>query len=196
MIEIRWHGRGGQGAKTVAQLLAAAALRGGLWAQAFPEYGPERSGAPVKAFTRLDRKEIRLHCGVYQPDLVVVLDPTLLTAKEAGVFDGLKRQSTLLVNSPKSAEELRKQIKFPGRIVALDATQLAREAGTRFANVVLLGALAVLLSSQIALSHLEEELKTALGDKPKVLESNLAALRAGFSVVQRASEKETEVLVC
>lgn len=176
--------------------MAAAALRGGLWAQAFPEYGPERSGAPVKAFTRLDRKEIRLHCGVYQPDLVVVLDPTLLTAKEAGVFDGLKRQSTLLVNSPKSPEELHAQIKFPGRIVALDATQLAREAGTRFANVVLLGALAALLPSQIALSHLEEELKTTLGDKPKALESNLAALRAGFSVVQRTSEKETEVLVC
>ncbi|MCS6903709.1 MAG: 2-oxoacid:acceptor oxidoreductase family protein [Candidatus Bipolaricaulota bacterium] len=196
MIEIRWHGRGGQGAKTVAQLLAAAALRGGLWAQAFPEYGPERSGAPVRAFTRIDRKEIRLHCGVYQPDLVIVLDPKLLEAKEVGVLEGLKRHSILVVNSPKSSSELREQIKFSGRIVAVDATRLAREAGTRFANVVLLGALAALLPAQIALSALEQELKTTLSDKPKALEANLAALRAGFEAIQQTDAEEVEVSLC
>jgi pyruvate ferredoxin oxidoreductase gamma subunit len=196
VIEIRWHGRGGQGAKTVAQLLAAAALRGGLWAQAFPEYGPERSGAPVKAFTRLDRKEIRLHCGIYQPDLVVVLDPNLIEAKEAGVLEGLKRQSTLLVNSPKSSESLRDQIKFLGRIVAVDATRLAREAGTRFANVVLLGALAALLSSQISLVHIKEELAITMSDRPKALEANLAAVRAGFHAIREASAAEAEVPLC
>ncbi|MCS6936576.1 MAG: 2-oxoacid:acceptor oxidoreductase family protein [Candidatus Bipolaricaulota bacterium] len=194
MIEIRWHGRGGQGAKTVAQLLAAAALRGGLWAQAFPEYGPERSGAPVRAFTRLDRREIRLHCGVYQPDIVVVLDPTLLDSKEVGVLEGLKRHGVLVVNSPKSSEELREQIKFSGRIVALDANRLAREAGTRFANVVLLGALAALLPEEISLSDVEEELQLTMRDKPKALEANLAALRAGFYALRR--QQEPEVLVC
>jgi pyruvate ferredoxin oxidoreductase gamma subunit len=99
MIEIRWHGRGGQGAKTVSQLLAGAALRHGHYVQAFPEYGPERSGAPVKAFNRLDTKEIRLHCSIYEPDIVVVLDPTLLSAKEARVTEGLKRHGILLVNT-------------------------------------------------------------------------------------------------
>ncbi len=195
MLEIRWHGRGGQGAKTVAQLLAAAALRRGLWAQAFPEYGPERSGAPVKAFTRIDSKEIRLHCGVYQPDLVVVLDPTLLASKEVGVVEGLKRRGMLLVNSTESAERLREQTGFTGELVALDATALAREAGTRFANVVLLGALAALLP-QIALAALEEELRSLMSDSPKALEANLAALRAGFHLVTCARSPLEEATRC
>lgn len=173
MLEIRWHGRGGQGAKTVSQLLAAVALRRGQYAQAFPEYGPERSGAPVKAFNRLDTKEIRLHCSVYAPDIVVVLDPTLLTTIEARVTDGLKRHGALLVNTAQSPEEIRRQTGFAGRIATVDADALLKATGARFANVVMLGGLAKVL--QIPL----EDVEPALPD-----ETNTAALRAGFREVQ------------
>lgn len=180
MLEIRWHGRGGQGAKTVSQFLAGAALRRGQYAQAFPEYGPERSGAPMKAFNRLDSKEIRLHCSVYEPDIVVVLDPTLLQTKEARVTDGLKRQGTLLVNTPHTPDEIRQQTGFVGKIVTLDAEALARSVGARFSNVVMLGALARLLGD-IALEELEQEFSQTFGEK--ALTTNIAALRAGFSAV-------------
>ncbi len=180
MLEIRWHGRGGQGAKTVSQFLAGAALRCGRYAQAFPEYGPERSGAPMKAFNRLDTKEIRLHCSVYEPDIVVVLDPTLLQAKEARVTDGLKRQGTLLVNTPRTPDEIRQQTGFTGKIVTLDAEALARSVGARFSNVVILGAL-VRLIGDIALEELEQEFAQTFDEK--ALTANIAALRAGFSAV-------------
>jgi len=181
MVEIRWHGRGGQGAKTVSQLLAGAALRRGRYVQAFPEYGPERSGAPVKAFTRLDTKEIRLHCSVYEPDIVVVLDPTLLHAKEVRVTEGLKRHGILLVNTAHSPEEVRRQTGFAGKILTLDAETLARSVGARFSNIVMLGALARVLGD-ISLEDLEHELAQAFGEK--ALAPNIAALRAGFSALE------------
>ncbi|MCX8103370.1 MAG: 2-oxoacid:acceptor oxidoreductase family protein [Candidatus Bipolaricaulota bacterium] len=181
MIEIRWHGRGGQGAKTVSQILAGAALRRGHYVQAFPEYGPERSGAPVKAFTRLNTKEIRLHCSVYEPDIVVVLDPTLLHAKEVRVTEGLKRQGVLLVNTPHSPEEIRQQTGFMGKIITLDAEALARSVGARFSNVVMLGALARLLGD-ISLEDVEREFAQTFGEK--ALATNVAALRAGFSALE------------
>lgn len=186
MIEIRWHGRGGQGAKTVSQLLAGAALRRGRYVQAFPEYGPERSGAPMRAFTRLDTKEIRLHCSVYEPDIVVVLDPTLLHAKEARVTEGLKRHGMLLVNTPQSPDEIRRQTGFAGKIITLDADALARSVGARFANVVMLGALARVLGD-VSLEDLEHEFARTFGEK--ALAPNVAALRAGFSAVDASAPK-------
>lgn len=186
MIEIRWHGRGGQGAKTVSQLLAGAALRGGRYAQAFPEYGPERSGAPVKAFNRLDTKEIRLHCSIYEPDIVVVLDPTLLNAKEVRVTEGLKRHGILLVNTTQSPEEIRALTGFSGKIITIDAEALARSAGARFSNVVMLGALARLLGT-ISLEDLEKEFAKLFGEK--ALATNVAALRAGFSAVTESLDQ-------
>jgi pyruvate ferredoxin oxidoreductase gamma subunit len=180
MIEIRWHGRGGQGAKTVSQLLAGAALRRGRYVQAFPEYGPERSGAPMKAFNRLDTKEIRLHCSVYEPDIVIVLDPTMLQAKEVRVTEGLKRGGILLVNTAQSESEVRRQTGFAGKIITLDAETLARSVGARFSNVVMLGALARVLGD-FALEDLEQEFAQAFGEK--ALATNIAALRAGFAAV-------------
>lgn len=180
MIEIRWHGRGGQGAKTVSQMLAGAALRGGRYAQAFPEYGPERSGAPVKAFNRLDTKEIRLHCSISEPDIVVVLDPTLLRAKEARVTEGLKRHGFLLVNTAQTPEEIRALTGFSGKIITVDAEALAHSVGARFSNVVMLGALARLLGD-ISLENLEKEFAKLFGEK--ALATNIAALRAGFSAM-------------
>ncbi len=186
MIEIRWHGRGGQGAKTVSQLLAGAALRSGRYAQAFPEYGPERSGAPVKAFNRLDTKEIRLHCSIYEPDIVVVLDPTLLNAKEARVTEGLKRHGILLVNTAQTPEEIRALTGFSGKIITLDAEALARSVNARFSNVVMLGALVRLLG-HVSLEDLEKEFAKLFGEK--ALATNVAALRAGFSAVTESLDQ-------
>ncbi len=186
MIEIRWHGRGGQGAKTVSQLLAGAALRRGRYAQSFPEYGPERSGAPVKAFNRLDTKEIRLHCSIYEPDIVVVLDPTLLHAKEVRVTEGLKRQGILLINTAHSASDVRRQTGFAGKILTVDAEAIARSVGARFSNVVMLGALARVLG-EISLEDMEQEVAQAFGEK--ALATNIAALRAGFAAVQESFAK-------
>lgn len=186
MIEIRWHGRGGQGAKTVSQLLAGAALRRGRYAQSFPEYGPERSGAPVKAFNRLDTKEIRLHCSIYEPDIVVVLDPTLLHAKEVRVTEGLKRQGILLINTAHSVDDVRRQTGFAGKILTVDAEAIARSVGARFSNVVMLGALARVLG-EISLEDMEQEFAQAFGEK--ALATNIAALRAGFTAVQESFAK-------
>jgi pyruvate ferredoxin oxidoreductase gamma subunit len=186
MIEIRWHGRGGQGAKTVSQLLAGAALRRGRYVQAFPEYGPERSGAPMKAFNRLDTKEIRLHCSVYEPDIVVVLDPTLLHAPEVRVTEGLKRHGVLLVNTAQTPEEIRALTGFSGKIITLDAEALARSVGARFSNVVMLGAVTRVLG-EISLEDVEREFQNAFGEK--LLATNIAALRAGFAAVDASAEK-------
>jgi pyruvate ferredoxin oxidoreductase gamma subunit len=135
----------------------------------------------MKAFNRLDTKEIRLHCSVYEPDIVVVLDPTLLQAKEVRVTDGLKRQGTLLVNTPHTLDEIRQQTGFVGHIVTLDAEALARSVGARFSNVAMLGAL-VRLIGNIALEELEQEFAQAFGEKALI--TNIAALRAGFAAVK------------
>jgi pyruvate ferredoxin oxidoreductase gamma subunit len=136
--EIRWHARAGQGAKTASQLYANAALRAGRSVQAFPEYGPERRGAPLRAFTRIDDRPIRRHDSVTEPDVVVVLEPSLLA--EVDVTEGLAAGGVVLVN----AEEP------PARnggvpMVAVPATRLASEHGSSFANLVMVGALAATL---------------------------------------------------
>ena len=104
-LEIRWHGRGGQGAKTAALLLADVAFKTGQYVQGFPEYGPERMGAPITAFNRISRDRIRVHSNIYYPDFVVVVDETLLHS--VNVTDGLKREGAIIVNTPRSAEEIR-----------------------------------------------------------------------------------------
>ena len=140
MIEVRWHGRGGQGAKTASHVLAVAYLKEDKSVQAFPEYGPERSGAPMLAYTRVDDRPIRRHCAVTQPDVVVVLDPSL--TREVPVTSGLRSDGRLLLNvtAAEAANETARA--HQGQVLGVQADQLAREAGTRFPNVVLLGAYA------------------------------------------------------
>jgi pyruvate ferredoxin oxidoreductase gamma subunit len=135
--EIRWHARAGQGAKTASQLYANAALRAGKSVQAFPEYGPERRGAPLRAYTRIDDRPIRRHDSVSEPDVVVVLEPSLL--QEVDVTDGLAPGGVLLVN----AEEPPARGAVP--VVAVPATRLASAHGSSFANLVMVGALAATL---------------------------------------------------
>jgi len=182
MKEIRWHGRGGQGAKTVSQILAQINLREGKHVQSFPEYGPERSGAPVRAYNRISGEEILIHSGVYRPDIVVVIDETLLEAENA--TEGLKPDGVLIVNTSRSAEEIREVTGFPGKIIALDATKIAQEAGTGFPNVPMLGAVAAVLGTDPRVA--EEELRETLSHRlpPEVVEKNLVAFRAGYETAK------------
>ena len=141
MLEIRWHGRGGQGAKTAALLLAEAAMDAGKYIQAFPEYGPERAGAPIKSYTRISDKHIDVHCGVTNPDYVVVIDPTLL--KSVPVTEGLSENGVLLVNTKDTPAEIRKMLNMKGgKVYTLDATQVAVETiGRPIPNTPMVGAL-------------------------------------------------------
>ena len=135
MKEIRWHARAGQGAKTASQLLATAGLRAGKSVQAFPEYGPERRGAPLRAYTRLDDKPIRRHDSVTDPDVVVVIEPSLL--REVDVTEGLRPDGFVLLNGDVVPGELAGR-----RVVCVPASKLAAAKGSKFANLVLVGALA------------------------------------------------------
>jgi len=141
MIEVRWHGRGGQGAKTAAMLLAEAAMDAGKYIQAFPEYGPERAGAPIKSYTRISDKRIDIHCGVANPDYVVVIDPTLL--KSVPVTEGMGKDGILFVNTKDTPAEVRAKIKMEGgKIITLDATRIAMETiGRPIPNTPMVGAL-------------------------------------------------------
>jgi pyruvate ferredoxin oxidoreductase gamma subunit len=183
MLEIRWHARGGQGAKTVSQILALAALARGDYVQAFPEYGPERSGAPMKAFNRIDARKIRIHYNIYEPDVVVVIDDSLLSSESANVIDGLKPDGTLLVNTKASPEEVRRRTGFPGRIMTVDADGIAAQTGVGYANIPTLGALARAVDFPLEL--LAAELKKTLGKKvpERVIQANLTALREGYARV-------------
>lgn len=140
MIEIRWHGRAGQGAKTVSHLLAVAQLESGMWVQAFPEYGPERSGAPMQAYNRSDALPIRRRSAITHPDAVVVLDASLL--REVDVVAGLSPEGLLIVNSEESSSAVRSRLRFEGRLLCIAGERLAADARARHSNVVLLGALA------------------------------------------------------
>ncbi|MBN3039402.1 MAG: 2-oxoacid:acceptor oxidoreductase family protein [Candidatus Omnitrophica bacterium] len=140
LVEVRWHGRGGQGAKTAAQFLAEAALETGKNIQAFPEYGPERAGAPIRTYTRISEKPINLHCGVANPEYVVVIDPTLVTP---AVVEGLTDKGVLIVNTKESPDEIRKKTGFKaGKIATVDATQISLDTlGRPMPNMPMLGAL-------------------------------------------------------
>lgn len=178
MMEIRWHGRGGQGAKSMSQVLAEAWLKGGEYVQAFPEYGPERSGAPVTAYTRADTRPIRIHHAIRTPDVAVVIDPSLLG--EVPLTAGLKPEGVLLVNTEESADELANRLGIGQRVLTIPGDRLAREVGGRFANVVMLGAVARALGEPPleALEAVVRENKVKL--PPEALEANVRSVRAGY----------------
>lgn len=126
MTEIRWHGRGGQGAKTACLLLADAAFASGKYVQGFPEYGPERMGAPITAYNRISDAPCTIHSNIYKPDYVVVVDESLLTSVD--VTAGLNPDGAIVINSPKSVEELRPLLRgYPGKVYAVDARRISEE---------------------------------------------------------------------
>lgn len=185
LIEIRWHGRGGQGAKTAAQFLAEAALDKGQFIQAFPEYGPERAGAPMKVFTRISSQPINLHCGITNPQIAVVIDPTLLDAVD--VTEGLGEEGILLVNSQESPQAIKEKLSFSeGKLYTVDATRIALETiGLSFPNTPMLGAL-LKITGLVSLEVLKEKIKGKFAKKlsPEKLKGNIDAVERGYKEVR------------
>ena len=136
MLEIRWHGRGGQGAKTASQLLAVAFLKTGRYVQAFPEYGPERTGAPILAYTRVDECPIRIHAAITEPNIAVVMDPSLLS--EQNVAEGLGSEGVLIVNIGQAGRALDLS-RFPVTVLSVPGDEMALNTGSRYANTVMVG---------------------------------------------------------
>lgn len=185
MLEIRWHARAGQGAITAAKVLAEAALEEKKYIQAMPEYGPERSGAPIRAYNRISTEPIRLHSQVTTPDVVVVVDPSLVGTED--LLAGTDSTAALLVNAPQSPGEVRERLQVRGRrIFTLDATRIAlEEMGKNFPNTPLLGALAR-VAGEISLESVKGQVRRELGKKitPQVLDSNLRAVERGYREVR------------
>ncbi|MCL4521941.1 MAG: 2-oxoacid:acceptor oxidoreductase family protein [Firmicutes bacterium] len=178
MVSIRWHGRGGQGAKTASQLLAVAFLKAGRYPLAFPEYGPERTGAPVVAYTRVDSRPIRVRSAIDKPDIAVVLDASLLA--EVRVANGLSEEAWLIVNREAGDPPMN----FAGTLWNIPADQIARDVGARFANTVLVGTVAGLIGEP-SLAQMREALNEVMGRlRPQALDGAWKALEAGYMVAE------------
>ena len=186
LTEIRWHGRGGQGVVTAGKLLAETALTTGQYFQAFPDYGPERMGAPIRAFTRLSAKPITIHSQIEQPNVVLVLDPTLLGTEP--VTEGLQEEGILLVNTSSSPKETRRITGFhTGQVCTVDASHIAiEEMGRDITNTPMLGALAR-ATGIFDIEDLAEQLRAWFGKKipESAVEANIRALRRAAEEVQQ-----------
>ena len=176
IVEIRWHGRGGQGAVTSAELLAQAAISEGSYAQAFPSFGPERRGAPVLAFVRISSQQpIRVRAEIKEPDVVVVLDPGLLPIVD--VTSGLKASGMVIVNTRKQAEQIRQEFGIDWTLATVDATRIARELlGVPITNTTMVGAL-VKATGIVSLESLLEPLRHRFG---RLAERNINAMRRAY----------------
>ncbi len=181
ILEVRWHGRGGQGAWTASELLARAAIYEGKYIQSFPEFGPERMGAPVAAFTRISTEPILMHCAVYNPDVVVVLDPTLL--KTVPVAEGLNAEGKIIINSKENPQKLKKQINADSaQVWAIPATEIAiRILGRPITNTAMLGAFAR-VTGTINLESIEKVVKERF--RQDVAEKNFAVIKEAYAEVK------------
>ena len=188
LVEIRWHGRGGQGAKTAALLLADACLTSGKYIQAFPEYGPERMGAPVTSFNRLSSKPILLHSGVTNPDIVVVLDPTLIESVD--VTEGMSSGGSIIINTNKAPDEVKKLMNVPAgvKLFTVDASKISVETiGREIPNTPMLGALmkaSGLLDFKEMLVDTKKKLEKKFKNKPEVIEGNIKAIERAYAEVR------------
>jgi len=189
IVEIRWHGRGGQGAKTASLLLADAAFNTGKYVQGFPEYGPERMGAPITAYNRISSERCTVHSNIYEPDYVVVVDATLLAAVD--VTKGLKEEGAIIINTDKTPDEIRPLLKgYKGKVCTIDAGKISEEAlGKNFPNTPMLGAV-VKVSGVVPedqfLKDMEESFHHKFATKPQVIEGNMKALVRSMQEVQQA----------
>jgi pyruvate ferredoxin oxidoreductase gamma subunit len=185
MLEVRWHGRGGQGAKTAAMLFAETAIDEGKHGQGFPDYGPERMGAPMRGFTRVSEDPILVHCGIEEPQIVVVLDQTLLDSVDVSV--GVPDDGTIIVNTHLQPKQIREKLKLKGRkIYTLNATQIALDTiGRPIPNTVMLGAL-IKLTNLFDLEVLEKNIEKKFTKKygEKVAIGNVKAIKRAFEEVQ------------
>jgi len=185
IFEVRWHGRGGQGAKTASQFLAEAALDAGKHIQAFPEYGPERAGAPMRAYTRISEKPINIHSSVTNPDVVVVIDPTILDVTD--VTEGLGKDGILLVNVADTPESIRSKTGFKtGKVATCDATKISLDClGVPMPNTPMLGALLKTLPV-VPMDMLIEQVKHKFLKKigEEQTNANIKAIKTAFDQVK------------
>lgn len=185
-LEIRWHGRGGQGAKTAALLLADVAFKTGAYVQGFPEYGPERMGAPITAYNRISSDEIRVHSNIYTPDLVVVVDETLLHSVD--VTAGLKEEGAIIINTPGTKEDVLPLLNgYKGRVYTVDARKISVETlGRNFPNSPMLASV-VAVSKVMDKTAFIREMRTSyehkFAKKPEVIEGNMKALTMTFDAL-------------
>jgi pyruvate ferredoxin oxidoreductase gamma subunit len=188
LIEIRWHGRGGQGAKTASLLLADAAFNTGKYIQGFPEYGPERMGAPITAYNRISNSPITIHSNIYEPDYVVVVDDTLLDAVD--VTSGLKETGAIIINTTKDGDILKSKLKnYNGGIYTIDARKVSIEAlGKYFPNTPMLAAIVKVsgvMSDEEFLNDMEGSFKHKFAKKPEVIDGNMKALKIALNEVKK-----------
>ncbi len=188
LIEIRWHGRGGQGAKTASLLLADAAFNTGKYIQGFPEYGPERMGAPITAYNRISNSPITVHSNIYEPDYVVVVDDTLLESVD--VTSGLKETGAIVINTTKSADYLKSVLKgYNGDIYTIDARKISEEAlGRYFPNTPMLAAIvkvSKIMSDEDFLEDMKGSFKHKFAKKPEVIDGNMKALELALKEVKK-----------
>jgi len=187
VVEIRWHGRGGQGTKTASELLAAAAFNTGKYVQGFPEYGPERMGAPMAAFNRIADERIRVHSNIYEPDYVVVVDESLIEVVD--VTAGLKEGGALIVNTAKTPEEVKAGIPdYKGKVCTIDARTISEECiGRYFPNTPTLAAVVKVtgvMSDADFIADMEKTVSATFASKPQVIEGNMNALKRAISEVK------------
>ena len=188
LIEIRWHGRGGQGAKTASLLLADAAFNTGKYIQGFPEYGPERMGAPLTAYNRISNTPIRIHSNIYEPDYVVVVDDSLLECVD--VTAGLKEDGAIVINTTKDAEYLFKILKdYKGSIYTIDARKISLETlGNYFPNTPMLAAIikvSGIMNDEELIKDMQGSFKHKFAKKPEVIEGNMKALQRALQEVNK-----------
>ena len=187
MVEIRWHGRGGQGAKSACMLLADVAALQGKFVQGFPEYGPERMGAPITAYNRISEERCSIHSNIYYPDYVVVVDETLLDSVD--VTGGLKEGGGIIINTPSSPQEMRSRLPgWAGKICTIDARRISEEnLGRNFPNTPMLAALVKVsgvVEPEQFLADIEESFQHKFATKPQVIEGNMVTLKKSLEEVQ------------
>lgn len=186
-IEIRWHGRGGQGAKTAALLLADVAFKTGKYVQGFPEYGPERMGAPITAYNRISENPITIHSNIYYPDYVAVVDDSLLEAID--VTHGLKPEGGIVINTQLPREEVVKHLRgYEGKVVTLDARKISIEAlGRYYPNSPMLAAMVAVsgvMDKETFLQEMKASFEHKFAKKPEVIDGNMKALELTFEAIE------------
>ncbi|MFR2168959.1 MAG: 2-oxoacid:acceptor oxidoreductase family protein [Coprococcus sp.] len=187
-IEIRWHGRGGQGAKTAALLLADVAFKTGKYVQGFPEYGPERMGAPITAYNRISSEPIRVHSNIYEPQYVVVVDESLI--EPVHVTAGLAEDGAIIINTPKTPDEVRPLLKgYKGGVYTLDAKEISMKTlGKNFPNSPMLAAIVAvsgIMEEGPFLEDMRQSYQHKFAKKPEVIEGNMEALKLAFREVMK-----------
>lgn len=196
-MEIRWHGRGGQGAKTAALLLADVAFKAGKFVQGFPEYGPERMGAPITAYNRISDEPVTVHSNIYAPDYVVVVDDGLLESTD--VTHGLKEDGAIIINTEKEKEELLPLLRgYKGRVYALDAKSISlRALGKNYPNSPMLAAVVAVsgvMEQEDFLKEMRASFRHKFAKKPEVIDGNMKALELTFEEILEEGDRESEYM--